>query len=193
MSMIMAKNMRQVITFVLRAAVHYLSESQSSSVQGRITSFFCSRLTRICTYSISGAFLRHEGYEKMLRHMQNYHHENKLPPSYFINVETIMEREDFIRGTYSSHSAIIFVDDLYPEKDSIRILPQNTYMSVASDSIALESTYARHLHEEIKRNGMMPCGDYLCEGLTQFPVHQADQLIYKIQLPVQRSNGRSTL
>ena len=40
---------------------------------------------------------------------------------------------------------------------------------------------------------MMPCGDYLYEGLTQFPVYQADQLIYKIQLPVQRSNGRSAL
>lgn len=76
---------------------------------------------------------------------------------------------------------------------NIRVLPQNTYMSVASDSIALESTYARHLHEEIERNGMMPCGDYLYEGLTQFPVYQADQLIYKIQLPVQRSNGRSAL
>lgn len=40
---------------------------------------------------------------------------------------------------------------------------------------------------------MMPCGDYLYEGLTQFLVYQADQLIYKIQLPVQRSNGRSAL
>ena len=47
--------------------------------------------------------------------------------------------------------------------------------------------------EEMKRNGMMPCGDYLCEVLTQFPVHQAKQLIYKIQVPVQRSNERAGL
>ena len=66
-------------------------------------------------------------------------------------------------------------------------------MSVASDSIALESAYAKHLHEEIKRNGMMPCGDYLCEVLTQFPVHQANRLIYKIQVPVQRTNDRIML
>ena len=133
--------------------------------------------------------LGHEGYEKMLRHMQNYLHENQLPPSYFINVGTVMEREYFIKGTYSSHSAFIFVDDLYPEKSSVRTLPQNTYMSVASDNIAMESTYASHLYEEMRRNGMMPCGDYLCEVLTQFPVHQAKQLIYKIQVPVQRINS----
>ena len=72
-------------------------------------------------------------------------------------------------------------------------MPQNTYMSVASDNIALESAYAKHLHEEIKRNGMMPCGDYLCEVLTQFPVHQANRLIYKIQVPVQRTNDRIML
>lgn len=132
--------------------------------------------------------LGHEGYEKMLRHMQNYLHENQLPPSYFINVGTIMEKECFVRGTYSSNSAFIFVDDLYPDTDSVRLLPQNTYMSIASDNIALESTYAKQLFEEMKRNGMTPCGDYLCEVLTQFPVHQAKQLIYKIQVPVQRSS-----
>ena len=133
--------------------------------------------------------LGHEGYEKMLRHMQNYLHENQLPPSYFINVGTIMEKECFVRGTYSSYSAFIFVDDLYPDKDSVRLLPQNTCMSIASDNIALESTYAKQLFEEMKRNGMTPCGDYLCEVLTQFPVHQAKQLIYKIQVPVQRISG----
>ena len=133
--------------------------------------------------------LGYEGYEKMLRHMQYYRLENHLPPSYFINVGTLMEMDYFINGTYSSHSAFIFVDDLYPEKDSVRTLPQNTYMSVASDNIALESAYAKHLYEEMKRKGMMPCGDYLCEVLTQFPVHQTKQLIYKIQIPVQRING----
>lgn len=137
--------------------------------------------------------LEHEGYERMLRHMQNYLHENQLPPSYFINVGTLMEKEYFIKGTYSSHSAFIFVDELYPEKSSVRTLPQNTYMSVASDNIALESKYAKHLYEEIQRNEMIPCGDYLCEVLTQFPVHQAKQLIYKIQVPVQRINGRESM
>ena len=127
----------------------------------------------------------YEGYEKMLRHMQNYLHEKKLPPSYFINVGTIMEKEYFVKGTYTSHYAFIFVDELYPDTESVRTLPQNTYMSVASDNPALESEYAKKLYEEIKRQRMTPCGDYLCEVLTQFPLHNSKQLIYKIQVPVQ--------
>lgn len=130
--------------------------------------------------------LGYEGYENMLRHMQNYLHEHQLPPSYFINVGTIMEKEHFINGTYTSHSAFVFVDDLYPATESIRTLPQNTYLSLASDNPALESEYAGKLYEEINRQKMIPCGDYICEVLTQFPLHHSKQLIYKIQVPVQR-------
>ncbi|MDD6074875.1 MAG: MerR family transcriptional regulator [Clostridium sp.] len=132
--------------------------------------------------------LGYEGYENMLRHMQNYLHEKQLPPSYFINVGTIMEKEHFIQGTYTSHSAFIFVDDLYPATDSIRTLPQNTYLSLASDNPALESEYARKLYAEIYDREMVPCGDYICEVLTQFPLHHSKQLIYKIQVPVQRKS-----
>ncbi|MGN0987104.1 MAG: hypothetical protein ACI4OO_04610, partial [Otoolea sp.] len=96
--------------------------------------------------------------------------------------------EHFIQGTYTSHSAFIFVDDLYPATDSIRTLPQNTYLSLASDNPALESEYARKLYAEIYDREMVPCGDYICEVLTQFPLHHSKQLIYKIQVPVQRKS-----
>lgn len=39
--------------------------------------------------------------------------------------------------------------------------------------------------EKIRRNGMTPCGDYICEVLTQFPLRSSGRLIYKIQVPVQ--------
>lgn len=126
------------------------------------------------------------GYENMLRHMQNYLHENHLPPSYFVNVGTMMEREHFIKGTYKAQAAFIFVDELYPHTDSIRTLPPNMYMSVVSDNTSLEIGYARKLYEEMEQNGMAPCGDYICEVLTQFPLRDSRQLIYKIQVPVRR-------
>lgn len=128
-------------------------------------------------------------YENMLRHMQNYLHENHLPPSYFVNVGTIMEREHFIKGTYRAQTAFIFVDDLYPCTDSIRILPQNMYMSMVSDNTSLEIRYARKLYEEMVHGGMQPCGDYICEVLTQFPLGDPGRLIYKIQVPVQKKEG----
>lgn len=127
-----------------------------------------------------------QGYEHMLRHMQNYLHDHQLPPSYFTNVGTIMEKEAFMEGTYTSHSAFIFIDELYPDTDTIRLLPQGMYISVASDDTSLESEYARKLYEEIKAHRMIPCGDYICEVLTQFPLQNSKKLIYKIQVPVRR-------
>lgn len=109
-----------------------------------------------------------------------------LPPSYFINVGTIMDKEHFVNGTYTSHSAFIFGDELYPATGNIRILPQNMYLSVASDNTSLEAEYAKKLYEELQRQNMTPCGDYICEVLTQFPLYHSGQLIYKIQIPVRR-------
>lgn len=128
----------------------------------------------------------YSGYEKMLRHMQNYLYENHLPPSYFVNVGTLMEQEYFVKGTYRAQTAFIFVDDLYPPTDSIRILPQNMYMSVVSDHTSLETQYAAKLYAEMESMGMQPCGDYICEVLTQFPLRDYGELIYKIQVPVMK-------
>ena len=128
----------------------------------------------------------YKGYEKMLRHMQNYLHEKKLPPSYFINIGTIMDKKHFINRTYTSQSAFIFVDELYPDTGNIRRLPQNMYMSLASDDTSLEEEYANRLYEELQRQNMIPCGDYICEVLTQFPLRHSGRLIYKIQIPVRR-------
>ena len=100
-----------------------------------------------------------------------------------------MEQENFVKGTYRAQTAFIFVDDLYPSTGNLRILPQNMYLSVVSDDTSLEAGYARKLYEEIKRNKMTPCGDYLCEVLTQFPFKDSEQLIYKIQVPVRQSES----
>ncbi len=128
----------------------------------------------------------YKGYENMLRHMQNYLHENHLPPSYFVNVGTMMERENFVEGTYRAQTAFIFVDDLYPLTENIRVLPQGMYLSIVSDDTSLETAYARKLHEEMKHDSMIPCGDYICEVLTQFPFKDSGQLIYRIQVPVRQ-------
>ena len=130
--------------------------------------------------------LGYKGYENMMLQMQNYLHKNQLPPSYFINVGTLMKKEDFINGTYTSHSAFIFVDELYPQTESLHTLPQDTYMAVSSDDPSLESHYARKLYQEIQRQNMTPCGDYICEVLSQFPFNNFGKLIYKIQVPVRR-------
>lgn len=131
--------------------------------------------------------LGYEGYENMMLQMQNYLHENKLPPSYFINVGTMMKKEDFISGSYTSHAAFIFVDELYPKTENLCTLVPNTYLSITSDNPEQEAEYAHKLYTEMKRQNMEPCGDYLCEVLSQFPLSTSGKLIYKIQIPVHRA------
>ena len=60
------------------------------------------------------------------------------------------------------------------------------YMLVVSGNTSMETQYARKLYEEMGREGMQPCGDYICEVLTQFPLGDSGQLIYKIQVPVRK-------
>lgn len=130
--------------------------------------------------------LGYEGYENMMLQMQNYLHENELPPSYFINVGTLMKEKDFMNGTYTSHAAFIFVDELYPKTENLYTLASNTYLSIASDDPDREAEYAHKLYTEMRRQDMEPCGDYLCEVLSQFPLSTSGKLIYKIQIPVRR-------
>lgn len=129
----------------------------------------------------------HAGYEKMLRHMQNYLHRNKLPPSYFVNIGTIMGRDRFLESDYCSNKVFIFVDELYPQRESLRTIPANMYISIVSNDTSLEPEYARELYGEVQRQNMTPCGDYICEVLCQFPMKNIDQIIYKIQIPVKKA------
>lgn len=127
-----------------------------------------------------------DAYEKMLIHMQDYLHVNNLPPSYFVNVGTLMAGESFAEGRFSSHQAFVFVDEFYPKKDSLRVLPGGTYACMVSDDVSLEARHAKKLRQAIRREGMDVCGDYLCEVLTNFPLNHSERLVYKIQVPVVR-------
>ena len=126
------------------------------------------------------------GYEKMLRHMQNYMFENHLPPSYFVNIGTIIEKENFIHQTYESDLAFVFADTMYPEQNTIRRLPPGLYLCVVLDNVEQELAYAQRLRQQIENMHMQVNGDYICEVLSQFPFTDAGDMYFKIQVPVIR-------
>lgn len=126
----------------------------------------------------------YSGYEKMLRHMQSYLHENHLPPSYFVNIGTMMELENFVEGTYRSQTAFIFVDDLYPSTDSIRILPQNMYMSVVSDDTSLEIRYAGSCMRRCNGAECGPAGIIYVRCSHSFPFRLPAGLSIKFRFPL---------
>lgn len=126
----------------------------------------------------------YSGYKQMIREMQNYLFENQLSPSYFINIGTIITQENFEAKHLTTHLAFVFVDNLYPVKEDLHLLPSGMYIAMASDDPSLEIDYANKLYEEIERQGMRTSGDYICEVLNQFPFYRNEKLVYKIQIPV---------
>ena len=103
----------------------------------------------------------------------------------YILIPRLMEKEDFLAENYTAKTAYIFIDSLYPTTRSCRTLPANMYLSVLLDDTSLELKYAKKLHREMTKRGMKPCGDYLCEVMTQLPFRSKGALFYKIQIPVQ--------
>ncbi|MBR2845799.1 MAG: MerR family transcriptional regulator [Solobacterium sp.] len=124
------------------------------------------------------------GYEKMVRHMQNYMSENKIPPTYFINIGTMIAQEDFIAERYTSSLAFVFADSMYPGMPTVRKLPKGLYLSIVSDHIDKELEFARKLHAEIAGQSLQVNGDYICEVLSQFPFRSSSELYFRIQIPV---------
>ena len=126
------------------------------------------------------------GYEQMIRHMQNYMSDLRLPPSYFVNIGTLMKKEDFEQLVFRSDSAFVFTDSLYPAVDTVRTLPAGLYMFIVSDEVENEADFAKMLKDEIGRQNMQVSGDYLCEVLSRFPFSDSGRLYFKIQVPVRR-------
>lgn len=130
----------------------------------------------------------YRGYEQMIREMQNYLFEKQLPPSYFVNIGTIVSQDNFDAERFTTSLAFVFVDELYPEREHLQVLPAGMYLSIASNDTNLEREYAHKLHEEMEHQGMCSMGDYVCEVLTQFPFQSNQKFVYKIQIPVRKKS-----
>lgn len=130
----------------------------------------------------------YSGYERMLRKLKDRMIRHDLPMSYFFNAGTLIEREDFAAETYTAHTVFIFVDEDYPQLDTLRTVPEGMVMAICANDPEDELTYARQLYQEIHRKGYQIAGDYLCEVISQFPVpnNKNRSLIYKIQVPVRK-------
>ena len=125
------------------------------------------------------------GYEIMLREFKMYMLKDNLPLSYFVNAGTIIDQNNFSNQNYHSNTIFIFVDNDYPKRQSIRDLPENTYMTIYGDDITKELTYAQELSNEIKSRGYQVIGDYICEVIFNSAFGK-DSLKYKIQVPIKQ-------
>lgn len=136
------------------------------------------------------------GYERMLRRLKDHMVHHNLPLSYFLNAGTLIEKADFVRENYVAHTVFIFVDEEYPEVETVRKVPEGLRMAICADDPDKELEYAKKLYQKMQEMEYEADGDYLCEVISQLPMMANDgkrDMIYKIQIPVRRKNGKRKL
>ena len=129
------------------------------------------------------------GYERMLRRFKDHMVNHNLPLSYFLNAGTLIEKEDFVREQYVAHTVFIFVDEEYPEVETVRKVPEGLMMAICADDPEKELEYAKKLYRKLQEMGSEAEGDYLFEVISQLPmigIGGKRDMIYKIQVPVRR-------
>lgn len=129
------------------------------------------------------------GYEKMLRELKNHMVCEELPLSYFLNAGTLIRKEDFTEEQYTAHTVFIFVDEEYPNVETVQTLPAGLVMAVCGKNPDRELEYARRLYEKMQEMGYEAVGDYLCEVIAQLPAVREEgknEMVYKIQVPVKK-------
>lgn len=129
------------------------------------------------------------GYEKMLRELKNHMVCEELPLSYFLNAGTLIRKEDFTEEQYTAHTVFIFVDEEYPNVETVQTLPAGLVMAVCGKNPDRELEYARRLYEKMQEMGYEAVGDYLCEVIAQLPAvreEEKNEMVYKIQVPVKK-------
>ena len=88
-----------------------------------------------------------------------------------------------------AHTVFIFVDEEYPEVETVRKVPEGLMMAICADDPEKELEYAKKLYRKLQEMGYEAEGDYLCEVISQLPmigIGGKRDMIYKIQVPVRR-------
>ena len=60
------------------------------------------------------------------------------------------------------------------------------YLSIYCDKFENEVPYAKRLLEEIEAKGYTPCGDYLCEAISDIPFTDGKErgMYLRLQVPI---------
>lgn len=125
-------------------------------------------------------------YEGILNDLKRTLVEKALPQIYYCNAGTILPMEKFLNKEFVSHEIFVFVDDQFPENDSLKRLDSGMYACIYLDSFEEEETYALRLLEYCKQHHYTICGDYICEVLTEFNVFDDKKrsMFLRLQVPL---------
>ena len=125
-------------------------------------------------------------YEEILEDLKENLTNQGLPQVYYCNAGTIMRKEDFLSLKMVSHEIFLFVDDDFPDHESVRRIDSAMYACIYLDSFDEEREYAKRLLGYCEEHGYAVCGDYICEVLTEFNVFDSEKrsMFLRLQVPL---------
>ena len=125
-------------------------------------------------------------YEEILEDLKENLINQGLPQVYYCNARTIMRRVDFLNLKMESHEIFLFVDDDFPDHESVRRIDSAMYACIYLDSFDDEPEYAGRLLKYCEDQGYAVCGDYICEVLTEFNVFDSEKrsMFLRLQVPL---------
>ena len=125
-------------------------------------------------------------YEEILEDLKENLINQGLPQVYYCNAGTIMRREDVLNLKMESHEIFLFVDDDFPDHESVRRIDSAMYACIYLDSFDDEPEYAGRLLKYCEDQGYAVCGDYICEVLTEFNVFDSEKrsMFLRLQVPL---------
>lgn len=125
-------------------------------------------------------------YEKVLRDLKTRLISDRLPQTYFCNTGTVLHLKDLLKRNFYSTEVFVFVDKEDVEKELVKEIPSHMYLSIYCDKFENEVPYAKRLLEEIEAKGYTPCGDYLCEAISDIPFTDGKErgMYLRLQIPI---------
>lgn len=125
-------------------------------------------------------------YEKILWELKETIIRRGLPQVYYCNAGTILPMKDFLEKRFVSNEIFVFVDDDFPENESIRRIDSSMYACIYLDSFDDELEYANRLLEYCREHSYTICGDYICEVLSEFNVFDEEKrsMFLRLQVPL---------
>lgn len=125
-------------------------------------------------------------YEHVLNDLKTNLINNNLPQVYYCNVGSNIKKEDYINNIYKSSEVFIFVDDIFPNSENIKVLESGMYACIYLDNFDEEIEYGKKLLEYCKNNNYQINGDYICEVITEFNVFSDKKrsMYLRLQVPL---------
>jgi hypothetical protein len=127
-------------------------------------------------------------YELILRNVQKSVIESSLHISYFCNVSSIVDKDDFANGSHKLKGIFILADNFSKKYLPVDYLKKGVYLCIYFEGFNNEKRYRQTLLKEIKRRGYAIAGDFACETIAEYPVFKATErnTVIKIQVPVKK-------